>query len=291
MEFIQSVQLLTDTDKLDRLAGDRLDGKGRASAGVAVELGQDHSGKLKGLGERLRRTNRILTRHRIADEKGFIRLRFVGDLLQLAHQLVIDVKATGGVEDDDVTLLFAGGSEGRFTNLWRSQAFLMENRHVQLATEHLQLLDGRGPLQVCSDEHRPLLFSFAEVTGQLAAGGRLSRTLQTRHQDHRRARFLPRDLMIDGTHQIGEFILNDLGEHLAGVDTFDDFRTEGGLTNALFKILDHRQRGIRLQQRPANLAARILDDIFGDLASTQASDDGGQSLGQSTQHRLPLYRF
>ena len=80
----------------------------------------------------------------------------------------------GGVEDDDIALLFAGSAEGRFTNLWRGQAFLMENRHVQLATEHLQLLDGRGPLQVSSDEHRPLLFSFTEVTGQLAAGGGLS---------------------------------------------------------------------------------------------------------------------
>ncbi len=58
-----------------------------------------------------------------------------------------------------------------------------EDRHADLFAEHLELLDGGGPLQVGGDEQR-LAAALAQRQGELAGGGRLALTLQAaEHED------------------------------------------------------------------------------------------------------------
>ena len=51
MELFERVRLLAGRDELDRLAGDLLDGKRAAAAGVAVHLRHDDAVEIDSLGE------------------------------------------------------------------------------------------------------------------------------------------------------------------------------------------------------------------------------------------------
>ena len=89
----------------------------RAAAGVGIELGEDQAVELELLVERLGAVDRVLAAHGIEHEINLVRLELRVDLLQLAHQLIIDVQSPGGVEDDDIAagllgLLHRGAADG-----------------------------------------------------------------------------------------------------------------------------------------------------------------------------------
>ena len=94
-----------------------LDRQRGAAAGVAVELGQDHAVELERLVERLGRGDGVLAGHGVADEIDLVRLDLLLDLLELGHQLVVDVEPAGGVEDDRVAPLAVGLDQGVLADL------------------------------------------------------------------------------------------------------------------------------------------------------------------------------
>ena len=69
-----------------------------AAAGVAVELGQDHAVELQRLVEGLGAVDRVLAGHAVDDQVDLLRLDAAVDLLQLLHQLFVDVQPAGRVE-------------------------------------------------------------------------------------------------------------------------------------------------------------------------------------------------
>ena len=90
MKLVQRVELLADTDELDRLAGDVLDRQRRSAAGVAVELGEDRPVEFEPLVEGLGRVDRVLTGHRIEHQVDLMRRGHFGDLGHLLHHLLVD---------------------------------------------------------------------------------------------------------------------------------------------------------------------------------------------------------
>ncbi len=74
IERLERVHLLAGADELDRNAGDRPDRERRATAGVAVHLGQDQTADAEALVEGLRQRHRFLTGHGVGDEQDFGRL-------------------------------------------------------------------------------------------------------------------------------------------------------------------------------------------------------------------------
>ena len=64
-------------------------------------------------------------------------------------------------------------------------AGLAEHRHVDLAAERAQLLDGGGALEVRADQDRVAAL-LLEPAGELGGVGRLARALEASHQDDRR---------------------------------------------------------------------------------------------------------
>src|SRR6185369_6326357 len=85
IERFERVVAFADADKLYRLASDLLDRKRGASTSVAVHLRQDHARDSDATMKFFSRTNRVLTRHRISNEKDLNRASLLLDVDQFFH--------------------------------------------------------------------------------------------------------------------------------------------------------------------------------------------------------------
>ena len=72
--------------------------------------------------------------------------------LQLIHQGLIHMEPAGGVQEDHITAVVPGMADCILCNLHRVTLTLLEYRQVQLATHHLQLLDGGGTVHVAGGQ-------------------------------------------------------------------------------------------------------------------------------------------
>ena len=163
--------------------------------------------------ERERDVHGLLARHRVEDEQHVRRLRRPRNAPELLHQLLVDVQAAGGVEDHDVEALLAGGIEAEPSCRDGIAAVEREDGKLDLLAELLELVDRRGALEIASDEAGPLSVSTQEET-ELRSGGRLSRALEPREQDHRR-RAAEREPRVPGAHEAGQLLVDDLHDLLA----------------------------------------------------------------------------
>ena len=102
MEVLQRVPLLADADQLDGLARHRAHGERRAAAAVAVDARQHDAGDADALVEALGELHRVLAGQAVGDQQRLVRMGEVAHLGRLAHQLVVDVRAAGGVEQHHV---------------------------------------------------------------------------------------------------------------------------------------------------------------------------------------------
>ncbi len=93
--------------ELDRLAGDGAHRQRGAAAGVAVELGEDDAVEVDRCCELLGDVDGVLAGHGVDHQQDVVRLDRVADAHELAHQLVVDVQAAGGVDDDHVAAVGA----------------------------------------------------------------------------------------------------------------------------------------------------------------------------------------
>ena len=102
MKQLEILEPLTAADERDRHADDRDDRERRAAARVAIELRQHDAGHADAAVELARALDGVLPGHRVGDVEQVRRLHGVLDRLQLVHQLVVDVQAARGVDDDRV---------------------------------------------------------------------------------------------------------------------------------------------------------------------------------------------
>ena len=105
MEDFQAVELFGHADELDRRAGHLPHRKRRATARVAVELGQNDAGQRQHRAECLGRIDRILALHRVDDEQRLDRLHRGVQRGDLAHHRVVDGQTPGGVDQHDVVIV------------------------------------------------------------------------------------------------------------------------------------------------------------------------------------------
>jgi len=108
VEALELVELLARGGEHDRLARHRLDRQRGAAARVTVELAHDDAVELDRLGEALGDVDRVLPGHRVDDEQHVVRFDGVADADELGHQLLVDVQATAGVDDQHVLAVLAG---------------------------------------------------------------------------------------------------------------------------------------------------------------------------------------
>src|SRR4051812_104930 len=141
VEHLERIHLLADRRELDRFSGHGLHAQRRAASSIAVQLREDDAVEGDALVERLRDVHRFLACHRIEDEQDVVRAGDVADALQLLHQLLVDLQAAGGVDDDRVEAFRPRALEAAARRLYRILRIGAEHRDVDLLAELLELVD------------------------------------------------------------------------------------------------------------------------------------------------------
>jgi hypothetical protein len=285
VERLDAAQFLADTDKLDRLAGHVPHRERRAPAGISVELGEDHARQRQALVEGARHVDRILALHGVDHEQGLHRLHRSVQLGDLAHHGLVDRETAGGVDDEDVLVMRLRVLERAAHDVHRVLAGVgSDELRFSLGGDGLQLLDRRRPVYVCRN-HRDLFLFRGEQPRELARRRGLARTLQARHQDDRRGLRGEVEPDIGLAHERGELAVHHADERLSGRQAAHHFCAERLGAHRIDEMLHHRQRDIRLQQRHAHFAQRVLDVGFREARfAADLLDDLGEPRGQGIEH-------
>ena len=237
---------------------------------------------MEGLGD----VDRLLPAHGVDHEQ---RLRWrhrAGDPHQLVHHRVVDVQASGGVEDDHVLVALPSGLEPGTCDLQRGRADRPGvDLDPDLVTQLHELIDGSGPIDVGGHQERPLPV-LAQANPQLGGRGRLSRTLQpNQHEDRWAAPQV--QLPTLAAERRDELVVNDLDDLLSGIEPGQEVRAQRALTDAGDELLHHAEVDVRLEQRQADLAQGDVEVGLGDLCfPAQAVDHGLQPGTERFEHWL-----
>ncbi len=159
-------------DKFDGYAGDVFDGEGGASACIAVEFGEDKAGQLHGFVEGFGNVDGFLSEGAVGDEEYFVGLDAGAEFFDFFDEVLVDLEASGGVEEDCVGAggaggLEAGGADGGyvFGNAVGVEA------EVFLFGEDFELVDGGGAVDVAADEEGFVVAAFFEEFAEFGGGG------------------------------------------------------------------------------------------------------------------------
>ncbi|MNL11557.1 hypothetical protein D3C87_1323970 [compost metagenome] len=266
MERIERFALLAHTDELDRLAGDGAHRQRGTATGVAVDLGQDHTGQRQRITKGLGRVGGVLAGHGVDHEQGFDRVDRGMQRLDLAHHLFIDVQAAGGIDDDHVDEFEFCFLNSRLRDLDRLLAQVgREEGNADFTGEHFQLLDRRWTINVGGHDHDRLLLALFKEARELAGGGGFTRALQTGHEDDRWRHGAQVQIFVGRAHQAFEFGLDDLHEGLARRQAARHLGADSALLDRIDEVLDHRQSDVGFEQRHAHFTQGVFDVVFSQL--------------------------
>ena len=293
IERVEAVELFADAEELDRQAGDGAHGERCAAAPVAVHPCQDESGQRQAFVEAAGRLDRVLTREGVGDQKNFRGLSYCGDLGRLAHHLLVDRGAAGGVEEEDVIAADLGGLDRAAGDVGGQLARNDRQRGDQrtgLLGEDRELFHGRRAAHVERGEQDALLAAVGEAFGDLAGGGGFARALQAGHHHDRRGHIDAKvGFFLVRAEHVDEGIIDDLDDLLARADRADDFFADGAHAHLVDEVLDHRQRHVGLEQGYADFAQGFADVLFGQRAAPgQAVEDTAKAFAQGVEHRFRL---
>jgi hypothetical protein len=117
MELVEVGQPLTGGGEGDGSTDHFLHAQSGATAGVAVQLGEDDPVEIEGLVEGLGGGHGVLAGHGVDDQEGVVGIHRLGDLPDLFHEIGVDGQAAGSVHDEHITaeapgLVQTGGGHG-----------------------------------------------------------------------------------------------------------------------------------------------------------------------------------
>jgi hypothetical protein len=122
VEFLQRIHLFAGGDQLDRLAGDGAHRKRGAAAAVTIHACQDETGDADTFVEGAGEVDGVLTGQRIGDEQDFVRIGLFPDVGHFDHQRLVNMRAAGGIENDNVMAAELGSLHGARGDLDRCLA-------------------------------------------------------------------------------------------------------------------------------------------------------------------------
>ena len=183
-------------------------------------------------GELLGDVDRVLAGHRVDDEQDWSGLDRVADRDELGHQLLVDVQAPGGVDDQHVLAVGARALERPARDLDAGRARCPARRPSAPACSptitSCSTAAGRYTSQAASATE--LRCSLAQQARELRGRGRLAGALQAGHQDHRRRARREGDARRLAPPIIAvELLVDDLDDLLAGVQLADDLGAQAAL--------------------------------------------------------------
>jgi hypothetical protein len=214
-----------------------------------------------------------------------VRLRPLRDLRHLVHHLRIDVQAAGGVEDDDVVPVLDRVSDALRTDFGSTDSGNVEHGHADALAEYAQLLDGRGALDVGSDEQRTLAMLVAQMLRELRARGGLARALQPGDEHDRRPVLRELEPRALGPHELDELLMARVDELLRRLDTGDALRADDALADLVREVARDLEVDVSLEQRGADGAQALLDVLGSQLLLAAEEREGRrQTLGEGFEH-------
>ncbi len=161
-----------------------------------------------------------------------------------------------------------------------------EDRHAGTLTDHLQLGDSAGTLEVAGDQHRGVSLRL-EPLRELAREGGLTGTLQTGEHDDRRRGL--RELQTTGlaAEDPDEFLVDDLDDLLGRVQRAVHLGALGAHLDLLDELAHDGQRDVGLEQGEADLTAGRVDVRVGQPPlAAQVLQDPCQPVGKGFEHRM-----
>ena len=183
IERLERIGLLAHRDKLDGLTGNLAHGQGTAATGIAVELGNDDAVKVGALGKRGDHVDDVLTGHGVHNHQDLVGLDRTLDIDGLLHHLLVDLQATGGIDNDHVAHIVDSLANRTAGNLDRVFAITAEDRHTDLAAQGGELIGCSGTVHVARGEQRTTTLLLEQV-GQFYSSSGLTGTLKTHEHDH-----------------------------------------------------------------------------------------------------------
>ena len=209
-------RLFAGADELDRHAGDGLDRERRAAAGVAVELRQHEAGEGERVVEGSGDVDGLLAQRAVGDEQHFVGLDAGAQALHLLDQVVVDLQAAGGVEEDGVGAGLAGGLSAAAPMAGTSfETRSAVEAELLLLRQDLELVDGGGALDVAADDEGPVA-ALLEQAAELGGRGGFARAVQADQQHLERA--LRAQLGGALAEEVHQLVMDDLDDLLAGRD-------------------------------------------------------------------------
>ena len=204
------------------------------------------------------------------------------DLGGLGHELLVDGRSAGGVENDDVVAAEAGRVLGPAGDLDRGLAGDDRQRvDLCLLAEDAELLLGGGAPGVQGRHEDLATVAVLQAVGNFGRGRRLARTLQADHEDADRWGGGEVDRVGVRTQHLDKLVMDDLDDHLARLDRLEDSGADGLCTHAVDEGADDIQRDVGLEQRAPHLAHRLPDIALGEGAATgQLVEDARQPVGK-----------
>ena len=179
--------------------------------------------------------------------------------LHLVHQLIVDVQAAGGVDDEHVT----AGIDGFAARFLRQSLdgrgigfadFALVNVGLDRLGDNFQLLTRGGTVNVNRNQQRAMA-AILQPVRQLARGSGLTGTLQAGHQHHRR--WLRGKLDLGGVvaQHLDQFIAQNLDDLFGGGKRGRNLLSDGLLLDVVDQLLDDLEVDVGLKQRQTNLRA------------------------------------
>ena len=288
MKGLERVDPLAHAGELDRLAGDRAHRQGRAAAGVAVEAGEDDSGKID-----------------LAREAG-------GDVDRvLAGQASTTSSISAGLETSAtafISSISAWSTWSRPAVSSSSTSIALELRGLERAAGDVDRLlarrrSGRVATSACSPSTASCSWAagratssdaiitflpvlLAEAAGDLGGRGGLARALEADHHHDGGRRDVDVELGRLGAEHLDQRVVDDLDDLLARRDRAQDLLADRLLGHLVDELADHRQGDVGLEQGDPDLAHRGPDVGFVECAAAaQAVEDVAETIAQAVEHR------
>ncbi len=289
IEGIKAIELFADAHELDRQTRNGAHGKRRAAAAIAIHPCQDKAGQRQASMEAAGGFDGVLARKGISHEQRFRRVRDLRDLRHFIHHLLVDRRATGRIEDEDVIAADLRGVQGATGNISRQLA--LNDRQgadifVALVGKDRELFHRGRTARIKRGEQDALAFLFRQALGELAGRGRLTGALQTSHHDNgRRAVDAQAGIGLFAAEHLDKAVINNLDDLLTGLDRTNDFLAHRAGAHAVDEILHDRQGDVRLEQGDPNLAQGRVHVLFGQCTATgQAVENSSKAFAQRVEH-------
>ena len=280
IKLLKRVHLFAGGDQLDRLAGDGMHRKRCTATAITIHTSEHNAGNADTLIKITRQIDGILTGQAVGNEQDFMRIGGLANIRHFHHQRLVNMRAACGIENDDIMrakFCSLNGASGNFHRRLTGNDRQRINTGLDAKLAKLFLRSRTARIE--RGHQHFFALTFSQALRDLARRRRLTRTLQADHHDDDRGRCIQIDGNAFSAKHFDKFVMDDLDDHLAGLDAFQDFGTNGLFPHLVGEGANHFQRNVSLDQCAAYFAQRRGHvGLRKGAASGKAVQDGAKTL-------------